>query len=72
MRLHAKKVIVDIWDLVDDISRNDNSNYALKHFNERVEFYREEELDIIEKEISLGSDAKEIVKETLNINMNEW
>jgi len=58
MRLHDKKSIVDVWDIVDDITyqapRSEKQNYVLKHFYERVEFYREAEYEILEKEIQLN------------------
>jgi len=76
MRLHKKKTIVDIWDIIDDITlkteRTEKSNYVLRHFHERLEYYRESEYKINEKEMELQSDKQEVKKEQFNVNMDEW
>jgi len=57
MRLHKKKSVVDIWDLVDDLSyetpRTKKDNYIMKHSHERIEMYRDAEYPLKEKEIYL-------------------
>ena len=61
MRLHASKSLVNVFDMVDIITSNNNSerpNYVLKHFYERLSYYREDEYDIAEKEIQLEGDTK--------------
>jgi len=35
-----------LFDIVDDLSINDNQNFALHHFNQRVQIYSKEQFDI--------------------------
>lgn len=57
LRLHVKKSLVKIWDIVDvATTKRKNSikkNYFYKHFEERLEIYNEHEYDIIERTIKL-------------------
>ena len=72
MRLHPSKSLVNIYDIVDILSSTNNSerpNYALKHFYERLSYYREDEYEVAEKEIILEGDNK---KREIENFMNEW
>jgi len=55
MRKHSSKDRVQIWDIVDDITRGATENYALLHSYERLEIYREQGYPINEKEIYIDS-----------------
>jgi superfamily II DNA or RNA helicase len=72
MRLHKSKSMVQIYDIVDILTSNNQSerpNYVLKHFYERLEYYREDGYPIAEKEIILEGDTKS--HEIKNF-MEEW
>jgi superfamily II DNA or RNA helicase len=61
LRLHKSKSRTQIFDCVDVLSSTnagERPNYALKHFFERIEYYREDEYEITEKEIILEGDNK--------------
>lgn len=61
MRLHKSKSVVDVYDCVDILTstgRAEKPNYVLKHFYERLEYYREDEYPIHEKEVYLEGDNK--------------
>lgn len=59
MRKHSSKegIKSNIFDIIDDITiklpRSEKKNYVLKHFYERLEYYREEGYELREKEICL-------------------
>jgi len=58
LRLHDSKVKAHLYDLVDDVSKigsrgGSKENYVLKHFYQRLEYYRDEGYNIKEKEIFL-------------------
>lgn len=57
LRLHVKKTMVNIWDIIDDATIQRKSsikkNYFYKHFEERLEIYNEHEYDIIETVIKV-------------------
>jgi superfamily II DNA or RNA helicase len=57
LRLHESKAKAHLFDLIDDITkvnpRSTSENYVLKHFYQRLEYYREEGYNIKEKEILL-------------------
>jgi len=58
LRLHESKAKAHLYDLIDDITKvgsrgGTTENYVLKHFYQRLEFYREEGYNIKEKEILL-------------------
>lgn len=57
MRKHESKDKINIWDIVDDLStktkRSSKQNFVLKHFNERLVEYLDNEYPIREKEIVL-------------------
>jgi len=72
MRLHKSKKLVNIFDIVDIISSTGASqipNYALKHFYERLEYYRDDEYEINEKELYLAGDSKTYEIQTFD---EEW
>lgn len=61
MRLHTSKSLVNIYDCVDILTstgKSEKPNYVLKHFYERIEYYREDEYPITEREIQLEGDIK--------------
>jgi len=57
LRLHKNKSKAHLFDLIDDVSkvnpRSVKENYVLRHFYQRLEYYREEGYNIKEKEILL-------------------
>ena len=57
LRLHKSKSKAHLFDIVDDVSkvnpRSIKENYVLKHFYQRLEYYRDEGYTIKEKEINL-------------------
>lgn len=57
MRKHDSKSVVQIWDIIDDISyktpRSKKDNYALVHSYERIEIYRDNGYPIKEKELNI-------------------
>ena len=72
MRLHKSKSMVNIYDIVDILTStnaSERANYVLKHFYERLEYYREDEYPIAEKEIQLEGDTKAFEIKTFN---EEW
>jgi superfamily II DNA or RNA helicase len=46
LRLHKSKAKAHLYDLIDDVSkinpRSVKENYVLKHFYQRLEYYRDE------------------------------
>jgi len=57
LRLHDSKAKAHLYDIIDDVSkvnpRSVKENYVLKHFFQRLEYYRDEGYNIKEKEIIL-------------------
>jgi len=58
LRLHNSKTKAHLYDIIDDISKIGSrggvkENFVLKHFYQRLEYYRSEEYNINEKEIFL-------------------
>jgi len=57
LRLHDSKAKAHLYDIIDDVSkvnpRSVKENYVLKHFFQRLEYYRDEGYNIKEKEIFL-------------------
>jgi superfamily II DNA or RNA helicase len=53
MRLNENKLEAELYDLVDDLSTKSYQNYMLKHFDQRLQYYRDEGFSIKEKEINL-------------------
>lgn len=45
LRKSDSKEAVTIFDISDDLSYNESLNYTLRHFNERINIYKEEQLD---------------------------
>lgn len=60
MRKHESKNRVNVWDIVDDFStkgkngKKKNINFTLRHFNERLIEYIDNEYPINEKEIQIS------------------
>lgn len=46
MRLHETKSIARIFDIVDDMTFNDEQNYMMKHAMERVKIFSKEQFKI--------------------------
>lgn len=42
LRLHASKRVVYVMDIVDDAHHLKYTNYAIRHWSQRVQFYEEE------------------------------
>lgn len=57
LRTHASKMLVKIWDIVDDCTIKGKSstykNYRYKQWEERLSIYNEHEYDYTEKEINI-------------------
>jgi len=54
MRLHPSKSVVHIWDIVDDLSKSKHrKNSLLKHSEDRMLIYLDNEYPISEKELHL-------------------
>lgn len=53
LRLHASKNVVTLWDLWDDLRHGKHVNYAMRHAEQRVEYYTKEQFPIVMSEISL-------------------
>lgn len=58
LRLHESKRKLKVWDVIDDLrwvnSRKKlTSNYLFKHFEKRLEYYKQKKFDYINKKISL-------------------
>ena len=45
LRLTKDKTECNLFDIADDLSYNNKSNYTLKHFQERIEIYSQQEFD---------------------------
>ena len=45
LRLTKDKTECNLFDIADDLSYNNRSNYTLKHFQERIEIYSQQEFD---------------------------
>ena len=45
MRLTEDKTECNLFDIADDMSYNNRSNYTLKHLEERVRIYSSQEFD---------------------------
>ena len=45
LRLAGDKEQLNIFDLSDDLSYNNKSNYTLNHFSERINIYNEQGFD---------------------------
>jgi len=54
MRLHNNKTNVNIYDLIDDLSTYSYKNFMSFHFEQRLQFYRDEGFQIKEKEVNLA------------------
>lgn len=46
LRLHASKRVVYVMDLIDDAHTKQYVNYAVKHWAQRLKFYREEQFPV--------------------------
>lgn len=55
LRKHKSKDKITVYDLVDDFSDNKKSskNYTLKHFDQRLKYYQEENFNVNVNEIDL-------------------
>ena len=54
LRLHQTKLKAYVYDIVDDLTGSRKTeNYALKHFDNRLSFYQNEQFPIIEREVTL-------------------
>lgn len=53
LRTHKEKDRVIIWDIVDNLKYKRRKNYVLKHFQKRLELYKEHEFKFFSKEIKL-------------------
>jgi len=65
---------VRIWDIVDNFSKGKQKNYAIKHLEERVNIYMDEEHPIKQKDINFNVDIDEFKlshKQILNIKIEE-
>ena len=45
LRLGDNKVNATLYDIADDLNYKSKENYTLKHFQERINIYNEEEFD---------------------------
>jgi superfamily II DNA or RNA helicase len=58
LRMHVSKILVKIWDIVDDCSTKGKSstskNYRYKQWEERMIIYNENEYEYTEKEINIS------------------
>ena len=45
LRLGDNKVNATLYDISDDLTHKSKENYTLKHFQERINIYNEEEFD---------------------------
>lgn len=55
LRMHEDKSHATLWDLCDDLRYKSHVNYAMKHGEQRAEYYSAERFPITIKEISLAS-----------------
>ena len=53
LRLGDNKKSATLYDIVDDLRVNSYTNFAIKHFEERVKYYSEEKFDIHTQNYSL-------------------
>jgi len=53
LRLHTSKNYVKFYDIVDYIKSGKKESYSIKHFNKRVDLYREQQYNIIAKQIDI-------------------
>ena len=53
MRLNQNKTQAELYDLVDDLSTHSYTNYMMGHFDQRLQYYRDEGFLIREKEINI-------------------
>jgi len=53
MRLNDNKIKAELYDLIDDLSTDNYTNFMMYHFNQRLQYYRDEGFLIKEKEVNL-------------------
>ena len=53
LRLHESKIKLNVYDIVDDMSKGKYKNFALKHFISRLQIYRKEKFIVQTKEICI-------------------